>query len=123
VIPVIGTEESGILLVPLPGHTPGHCGVAVATDSHWLLHCGDAFVRDCQVDPLSPRSPFPIWLRAAEQAVFPVEAQERLRGLLRSHSDEVRVFCSHDPIAYAELRGISINEALGLSASDDVSAA
>jgi hypothetical protein len=97
--------------------------VAVATDSHWLLHCGDAFVRDCQVDPLSPRSPFPIWLRAAEQAVFPVEAQERLRGLLRSHSDEVRVFCSHDPIAYAELRGISINEALGLSASDDVSAA
>ena len=31
-----------ILLVPLPGHTWGHAGVAVDTGAGWLLHAGDA---------------------------------------------------------------------------------
>jgi glyoxylase-like metal-dependent hydrolase (beta-lactamase superfamily II) len=34
---------SEILIVPLFGHTHGHCGVAVETDSGWLLDAGDAF--------------------------------------------------------------------------------
>ncbi|MFZ5922409.1 MAG: MBL fold metallo-hydrolase [Chloroflexota bacterium] len=29
-------------LIPLPGHTPGLCGVAVKTGTGWHLHCGDA---------------------------------------------------------------------------------
>ena len=29
-------------LLPLFGHTPGHCGVAVKTDDGWLLHVADA---------------------------------------------------------------------------------
>jgi len=32
-----------VLLVPLAGHTRGHCGVGVRTDDGWLLHCGDAY--------------------------------------------------------------------------------
>src|SRR3546814_2886084 len=33
-----------ILLVPLPGHTWGHSGVAVQEDGGgWLLHAGDAY--------------------------------------------------------------------------------
>jgi glyoxylase-like metal-dependent hydrolase (beta-lactamase superfamily II) len=32
-----------IVLVPLPGHTRGHCGVAVDTGDGWLLHCGDTY--------------------------------------------------------------------------------
>ena len=31
-----------ILLVPLCGHTPGHCGVAIETTNGWLFFCGDA---------------------------------------------------------------------------------
>jgi glyoxylase-like metal-dependent hydrolase (beta-lactamase superfamily II) len=38
-----GDIPRGILMVPLAGHTRGHCGVAVDTDEGWLLHCGDAF--------------------------------------------------------------------------------
>jgi glyoxylase-like metal-dependent hydrolase (beta-lactamase superfamily II) len=29
-------------LIPLFGHAPGHCGVAVQTESGWLFHVGDA---------------------------------------------------------------------------------
>ena len=34
--------EPEIWLVPLPGHTSGHCGVALQTENGWLFHCGDA---------------------------------------------------------------------------------
>src|SRR5690606_14297750 len=32
-----------ILMIPLVGHTRGHCGVAVRTAEGWLLHAGDAY--------------------------------------------------------------------------------
>ena len=34
--------EPEMWLVPLYGHTYGHCGVAVQTDEGWLFHVGDA---------------------------------------------------------------------------------
>jgi glyoxylase-like metal-dependent hydrolase (beta-lactamase superfamily II) len=29
-------------LIPLPGHTLGHCGLAIKTSNGWILHAGDA---------------------------------------------------------------------------------
>lgn len=34
--------ETEMWLVPLFGHTRGHCGVAIGTGSGWLFHMGDA---------------------------------------------------------------------------------
>jgi glyoxylase-like metal-dependent hydrolase (beta-lactamase superfamily II) len=34
--------EPQVWLILLPGHTSGHCGVALQTESGWILHCGDA---------------------------------------------------------------------------------
>ncbi len=34
--------EPGMWLIPLFGHTIGHCGVAIQTESSWHFHCGDA---------------------------------------------------------------------------------
>ena len=31
-----------ILLLPLPGHTRGHCGVAIRTSGGWVLYASDA---------------------------------------------------------------------------------
>ena len=30
-------------MIPLPGHSAGHSGVAVNTSDGWLLHSGDSF--------------------------------------------------------------------------------
>lgn len=54
----------GVLLVPLPGHTAGHSGVAVRTDDGWALHAGDAFG--------SPR------LLSAGQEPLPVRLRQRV---------------------------------------------
>ena len=37
-------------MVPLTGHTPGHCGVAVKSAGEWILHAGDAVPFDVAID-------------------------------------------------------------------------
>jgi glyoxylase-like metal-dependent hydrolase (beta-lactamase superfamily II) len=93
-----------VLLVPLVGHSRGHCGVAVRTPEGWLLHCGDAYVRQMQVDPHHPRSPFPRWVRPAARWLFPEAPLARLRVLLRDRGDHIQAFAAHDREAFARLR-------------------
>lgn len=111
-LPVFGNEESGILLIPLPGHTRGHCGVAISTGEHWLFHCGDAFVRASQVDPITPSSPYPPWAALFEQYMFPLPSRKLVRHLLIDNGNQVTAFCSHDPFAFAKLAGIPIDKVI-----------
>ena len=97
-----------VLLVPLRGHTRGHCGVAVRrADGGWLLHAGDSYFHGAE--KLTPPTP-PFALKAF-QATMAVDDkrrranQERLRELQRTHADEVTIFSAHDPEEYAALRG------------------
>ena len=51
-----GTRDE-VLLIPLPGHTRGHCGVAVRRSEDWLLHCGDAYFHHAEVEPVGGAPP------------------------------------------------------------------
>ena len=51
-----------ILLVPLPGHTFGHMGVAVDVGDRWILHAGDAYFHRGQLDPGWPH-PTPLGMK------------------------------------------------------------
>ena len=89
-----------VVLVPLLGHSRGHCGVAVNTPEGWVLNCGDAAFWHGELD--SPVRRCPPGLRAY-QNVFQFDRetrlhnQQRLRDLVKLAGGEVRVFCSHDP--------------------------
>jgi glyoxylase-like metal-dependent hydrolase (beta-lactamase superfamily II) len=87
-----------ILLIPLAGHTPGHCGVAVRTDTGWLLHCGDAYF---DRRALGDRDRTPLGLRWFEREVQTDGGQgrankRRLAALARDHGSEVVLLNSHD---------------------------
>lgn len=96
-----------VLLVPLHGHTRGHCGVAVRGDDGWLLHAGDSYFH--RSEKQSPPTP-PVGIRvyqsvlAAENRVRK-ENQERLREMYAGHAGEVTVFCAHDSVEHAALAG------------------
>jgi glyoxylase-like metal-dependent hydrolase (beta-lactamase superfamily II) len=98
----LGDRESDILMIPLPGHTLGHCGVAVRGKEGWLLHAGDSYFFRGQIQQ-KPQMPLVLGLfqrrvdmdRAARQ-----ENQERLRALQTKHGHEVTIFNSHDPVHY-----------------------
>jgi glyoxylase-like metal-dependent hydrolase (beta-lactamase superfamily II) len=94
-----------ILLIPLAGHTPGHCAVAVRAGDRWLLHAGDAYYHHGQIE--ADRWSMPLWeaLEEITETDRPLRManQARLRELLREHGEEVAVFSAHDPWAYARL--------------------
>ena len=87
-----------VALVGLPGHTAGHCGVAVQEDDgSWVLHAGDAvfFRRELADAPSMPSG------ARAYQWAMEVSQRERrrsLRALRRvAAGGGVRVVCTHDP--------------------------
>jgi len=93
-----------ILLLPLPGHTRGHTGVAVQTGDRWLLHAGDAYFFHAETDPVRPRVPPGL---ALFQTITQVSGerrrqnQARLRELRAAHADKVAIFSAHDPVELA----------------------
>jgi glyoxylase-like metal-dependent hydrolase (beta-lactamase superfamily II) len=98
---LLDDTDPEVLLVPLPGHTAGHCGVAVASDHGWLLHAGDSHFFHGQLAE-RPRIPLVLsWFqrrgdtdRAARRA-----SQERVRQLALAHPD-LRIFSGHDPVQF-----------------------
>jgi glyoxylase-like metal-dependent hydrolase (beta-lactamase superfamily II) len=98
-----------ILMVPLPGHTSGHAGVAVRASGGWLLHAGDAYLHRDQMNLAGPSCPAGL---AIYQAIMDTDRtarranQERLRTLKRERGAEIAIFCSHDTQELAALREI-----------------
>jgi glyoxylase-like metal-dependent hydrolase (beta-lactamase superfamily II) len=98
-----------ILMVPLPGHTHGHAGIAVRQDGgRWLLQAGDAYFYHREMDTENPyctpglRMYQTMMEKDRKQRLA---NQHRLRELRRRHGSEVRICCSHDPLEYEQLSG------------------
>ncbi|WP_242514602.1 MBL fold metallo-hydrolase [Streptomyces albidoflavus] len=96
-----------VLLVPLPGHSAGHAGVAVRDGAgRWLLHAGDAYLYHGEIErtPPSAHPAFAPVQQGAQTDAGAVRAtRERLRALRRDHGDRVTVFSAHDPWEWARL--------------------
>ena len=92
-----------ILLVPLPGHTWGHAGVAIETGSGWLLHAGDAyFYRHEMRRPKRQCTPgLRFYQRLMEvDRARRLDNQARLRRLSIDAPEGVRLICAHDPVEF-----------------------
>ncbi len=90
-----------LLLVPLPGHSAGHCGVAVQSSSGWVVHAGDAYLAPGAVDYRRARPTIPLQL--AQRLTALDEAQRRQSQLRLAHlvsQNQARVFCSHSSSEY-----------------------
>lgn len=89
-----------VLMIPLRGHTLGHAGVAISTESGWLLHAGDAFLHNSQIRP-DTSAAMPPGL-ALYQHIMDSDRparrsnQRRLRALEESEGGAISIVCSHD---------------------------
>ncbi|MDF2445996.1 MAG: fold metallo-hydrolase [Moraxellaceae bacterium] len=101
-----------IALVPLPGHTHGHAGVAIDLGGHWLLQAGDAYFFHAEMDGAHPHCTPGLrlyqWLMEKDRDSR-LHNQERLRELRRHHADEVEVFCSHDVAEFERMAGHALH--------------
>jgi glyoxylase-like metal-dependent hydrolase (beta-lactamase superfamily II) len=95
-----------ILMIPLPGHTVGHAGVAIDTPEGWLFNAGDAYFYRHEMDATPRCTPG----LAAYQRMMEMDRptrlrnQGRLRALANDRRSGVRIFCSHDAV---ELEALS----------------
>jgi glyoxylase-like metal-dependent hydrolase (beta-lactamase superfamily II) len=88
--------ETNVYLVPLFGHTVGHCGIAVRQEAKWILYAGDAyylrdelFVQNHPVDAVAAANAMDNSLR--------LESLEKLRHLAKNHPEQIELFGYHDP--------------------------
>lgn len=100
-----------ILMVPLAGHTRGHCGVAVREASGaWRLLAGDAYFHHGELPAARGQATrCPPGLVAYQRFMevdrgLRLRNQQRLRELATAHSGAVRIFCSHDAQELAHAR-------------------
>jgi len=116
-IPIHPGLRPEVRLIPLHGHSRGHCGVAIETESGWLLHCGDAtypFYHDGHPD--QPIDSPPGWL--VNRLLGPHTG--RLRALHRDQGDEIQMICSHDPVSFAQNQAAAKRTVLPMTEAPDV---
>lgn len=93
--------QDNILLIPLIGHTAGHCGIAIRQVQGWLFFCGDAYYSHLQLQPEQS-------LKALDklERLFAVDNQQRIANLnkiqeLAQTEAQVEIICAHDPAELA----------------------
>lgn len=94
-----------ILMVPLPGHTPGHAGVAVKGPRGWMLHAGDAYFNrdEAHGDGRAPPLAAAYERLMADDDAAQRESQARLRQMLRAPDSNLAVFCTHDAVEFVAM--------------------
>lgn len=101
--------SSEVLLVPLFGHTLGHCGVAIQQEDRWLLHVGDAYYLRAELTDEN----HPVAALAAQRAEndeWRRASLDHLRRLFNEHGDEIAMCGYHDITELPEqLGGIGAN--------------
>jgi glyoxylase-like metal-dependent hydrolase (beta-lactamase superfamily II) len=94
-----------IVMVPLNGHSRGHCGVAVDTGDGWVLHCGDAYYVKQELERA------PIGVRAfrrmahADDYSGAMAAIDQVRLALRNGKGAVTAIAAHDKYEYKRIFG------------------
>jgi glyoxylase-like metal-dependent hydrolase (beta-lactamase superfamily II) len=90
-----------ILMVPMPGHTWGHAGIAVQTGEGWVLNAGDAYFYRRELDHdrhrCTPGLRFYQTLMEVDRKQR-LGNQARLRALKHERRSDVTIFCSHDEL-------------------------
>lgn len=98
--------DDDVLLVPLVGHTRGHTGVAIKTETGWTLHCGDSYFHHADVHPNAGKPPLMLTgyqkLLAVDEGAR-VANQRRLRELIERAGSRIVVHCAHDTSEYEAL--------------------
>jgi len=105
-----------VLLVPLRGHTRGHCGVAVRRPSGgWFLHAGDTYFAhgEKETPPTCP-SGLTLFQKVVQMDKAARYANaDRVRSLNAEHGPDsgatevVTVFCAHDAVEYDALADVT----------------
>lgn len=86
-----------IVLVPLPGHTRGHCWVALDTRDGWVLHCGDTYYDTSELrgDEYTPLGVKVFRLVSHLNYAKAMRSLERVRQVIQRSNGGIKTIASH----------------------------
>ncbi|RYY30618.1 MAG: MBL fold metallo-hydrolase [Chitinophagaceae bacterium] len=91
---VAAETETEILLIPLFGHTSGHCGVAIHLNGKWILFTGDAYYLRAELD--NPEHPVTqLAIMSADDNEMRIASLDKIRKLAMKYK-EIEFFGYHD---------------------------
>ncbi|AJW63167.1 N-acyl homoserine lactonase AttM [Elizabethkingia miricola] len=86
--------EAKIYLIPLFGHTAGHCGIAVKANDKWIFYIADAYYLRAELND-SKHPVNELARMRAENDDLRLESISKIRKLIDEHP-EIEVFGYHD---------------------------
>lgn len=96
----IHTEfETELFLIPLHGHTSGHCGVAIKWEEKWILYAGDAYYIREELDNADHPAGKLAEARADDNALR-LASLEKIKKIIKDYP-EIRVFGYHDQLEFS----------------------
>lgn len=91
---IIAGIETDIFLIPLFGHTLGHCGIALHIDNRWLFYIADAYYMRIELtDNLHPVNE--LAKNRADDNNLRLNTLKKIRKLVKDHP-EIEIFGYHD---------------------------
>ena len=88
-------------MIPLLGHTQGHCGIAIKKQEGWLFFCGDAYYSHLQLNPKNKLRTLDTLERIfAENNAMRLDNLHKIQSLAQITTN-IEIICAHDPIELA----------------------
>ena len=88
--------QSEIYLIPLFGHTLGHCGVAIKINNQWIFYVGDAYYLKAELEDSNHPVDQLATIRAVDNELRK-ESLEKVRTIIKNYGNQMEYFGYHDP--------------------------
>lgn len=88
-----------IYLIPLFGHTLGHCGVAIKTNEQWTFYVGDAYYLRAELADKNHPVDQLATIRAVDNPMR-LASLDKVRNVIKNFGDQMEYFGYHDPTEF-----------------------
>ncbi|MDC6363384.1 MULTISPECIES: MBL fold metallo-hydrolase [Flavobacteriaceae] len=95
-------------LIPLFGHTLGHCGVAYRLDDRWTFYVGDAYYLKAELQDRNHPVDQLATIRAVNNEIR-LKSLDTVRMIIEDHGSDLDYFGYHDPTEFKEERPVTNN--------------
>ena len=95
-----------VYLVPLFGHTLGHCGVVYKSKNSWTFYVGDAYYLRAELENRNHPVDQLATIRAVDNEIR-LESLDKIRKVINDYGEEIEYFGYHDPTEFKEEKPVS----------------
>jgi len=91
--------KNEVYFIPLFGHTLGHCGLAIRTNTTWMFYVGDAYYLRAEIEDHNHPVDQLATIRAVDNNLR-LKSLNTIRGIVKRYGNQIEYFGYHDPTEF-----------------------